>query len=1227
MPATLVCCNLALAGRSYTIGTGGGGQSQQISKEIQAQLPSYEPVLQEPVSLTHKRGKELLNDPWFNKGTGFSKSERERLQIRGLLPPRISSMKVQAERFMNEYLHGVTMIPPEEIETGGVTTEMARRWQLLSLLHSRNETLFYRILIDNFEDMAAVVYTPTVGWVCSNYHKLYKRPRGMYFSAKDKGEMAAMVWSWPQSDVHAIVVTDGSRILGLGDLGLNGLGIPVGKLDLYCAAAGFHPSKVLPCVIDVGTNNVKLREEPLYMGLQMSRLTGPAYYDILDEFVTAVMARWPNAVLQFEDFEMQHALTLLERYRKHHLVFNDDIQGTAATALAGVYGALRVLGCRSAEIAKQRIVCVGAGSAGMGVVKMVAAGMERVGGLTPEQAASNFWLLDAEGLITRSRPGVPDYVERFARPAGSVDVEGEGLLQVVQRVKPTILMGLAGAGRLFTDEVLAAVATGCDRPVVMPMSNPISEMECTAEAAMAATQGRCVFASGSPQPPVTLNGEQRLMSQANNMYVFPGVALGAFLGSTGIVTDGMMMAAAETLPDLISDADVQQGLYWFLILGPILLFTILVHELGHCLAARQVGGEAHSILLWPLGGLAFIGHDKGPKADIWVAVAGPLTHVPMTIFWLLMLLLATWVAYRTTHITLLWPNPLTTETLGIAICVGAVVLNITVFAFNLLVPAYPLDGGRILVDSLLTCGVADTTACKITIAVAAPIAVGIIVLGAIWLQVVTILAASVSRVKTQGDRTSFAGLFDAGKLLDLLVVNPVLGAVNSDSSSTSDLSTMLPTSPEDGGLAGYSPFMGVPWGNTVNCVSEPLASSPLDLPGSPMSPGVMFNPSPSGLGAQGSPADLSHLDAAQLLGAQGGMCGMAGRPKFKPRKNSEPKIGPDGQPRLNARQRRTLRRAKERALKGLLEVSQALLQKAEVQVTVPNISHLTALEELAAVEAEKELAASSGGMGDVDGHLLSHCGTSATGKVGGAAGNGRPAGVTRSQQLAAAAAAVEESVCEIARAAVAAVTAQATGKDTSSAAAAAQAAAAQAASAAASAGAVLPPGFVLPEAEEPTSEDLPACTSDPPPGSVHPTNSSPLCSPLQSPTPAISSGPAGAGKAAGSQLEGIDIAGLIGQLSLKKDEGMVDDKLIRDLQIIQSLIGALKAPSASGGLEGPNGGATIAQVAACTSPSPACGSTGTRSSTRSAAGSRTMAKRSSSYSPSSAAALNAVLPL
>ena len=477
------------------------------------------------------------------------------------------------------------------------------------------------LLIEHFERMAPLVYTPSVGWACVNYHLLYRRPRGMFFSADDRGAFASMALNWPRNDVQAIVVSDGSRILGLGDLGLNGMGICVGKADLYVAAAGFDPSRVLPVVLDVGTDNPRLLSDPLYMGVRRPRLKGREYYETADELMGALTRRWPRAVVQFEDFAIDVARPLLDRYRHHHVVFNDDIPGTAAVALGGLYGAMRAQGMPRAALARQRVVVVGAGSAGMGVVETLARGMERsaaaaaggagVGGSAAADggpprggggwASGRFWVLDKDGLITRARAGLPEHVAPFARPAPTkegaaaddcpgqeggggggggddaaalADAEGEDLVSVVRRVRPTVLLGLAGAGKLFTPEVLRAMADGvaahaganglARRPVVFAMSNPTSKLECTAQEAHDHTGGAAIYASGSPQPDVVPSGggggaPPFSTSQANNLYVFGGVALGAHLARVPAVTDGMLMAAAEVLPELVAEEDARKG--------------------------------------------------------------------------------------------------------------------------------------------------------------------------------------------------------------------------------------------------------------------------------------------------------------------------------------------------------------------------------------------------------------------------------------------------------------------------------------------------------------------------------------------------------------------------------------------------------------------------------------------------------------------------------------------
>lgn len=508
-------------------------------------------------SVARARGLDLLHNPVYNKGMGHHHAERERLGLRGLLPPRVMDMDEQMTRVLDHYWNGLSYIDASQVESGGITQESTRKWNVLQALQDRNETLFYKVLIENFVEMAPIIYTPTVGWACINYSKLFRRTRGMYFTARDKGEMASMVWNWPRNEVDAIVVTDGSRILGLGDLGANGLGIPIGKLDLYVAAGGFHPQRILPCVIDVGTNNEELRNDPLYIGLKQPRLRGDEYYEVVDEFVRAVMGRWPKAVLQFEDFNTEHALPLLERYRHHHTMFNDDVQGTAAMALAGIYGAMTVLGKPPSAITEQKFVVVGAGSAGMGVISMIAQGMVDHG-LSPEQAAANFWVLDNRGLITAQRPNLPPHVQRFARrDPGSTD--GMSLVDTIKHAKPTALMGLSGAGRLFTPQALTLMGQLNDRPLIFPLSNPTLKMECTHEDAQKYCKGRAIFASGSPQPDVTFEGKVCAASQANNLYIFPGLALGAFLAQGNVVTDAMVMAAAKAIPEMITPEELEHG--------------------------------------------------------------------------------------------------------------------------------------------------------------------------------------------------------------------------------------------------------------------------------------------------------------------------------------------------------------------------------------------------------------------------------------------------------------------------------------------------------------------------------------------------------------------------------------------------------------------------------------------------------------------------------------------
>nr|AIT70123.1 malic enzyme [Desmarestia viridis] len=509
-------------------------------------------------------GKSVLADPLVNKGTAFLWSERERFHLRGLLPARMVTMEEQTEKVLGEFREGAwdkaARDPNDEMVSAGLTPDNIRKWEYLKGIQAQNETLFFRVLMDNFAEMASVVYTPTVGWACLNYSRMFRVARGMYFSSRDRGHMTSIAYNWPSHEVDAIVVTDGSRILGLGDLGMNGMGISIGKLDLYVAAAGFHPARVLPCVIDVGTNNEKLRKDKSYLGLNQARLEGDEYLQIVDEFVAAIKARWPKALIQFEDFRTEYASKLLERYRYDHLCFNDDIQGTAATALAGIYAGLSAMDRPYSDIRDLRFVVCGAGSAGMGVVHWLSKAMEKHGA-TPEEAAGNFWVLDADGLITEGRnASIEKATRRFARPAGDGTLEdGADVETVVKKVRPEVLLGLSGAGRIWSPQTIEALAEGTERPLIFPMSNPSHKSECSAEDAAKYAQGRGIFASGSPFEDASFEGKVLPSNQSNNLYVFPGLALGAKLCQATVVTDGMIMAASEALAGSNKAEDLAVG--------------------------------------------------------------------------------------------------------------------------------------------------------------------------------------------------------------------------------------------------------------------------------------------------------------------------------------------------------------------------------------------------------------------------------------------------------------------------------------------------------------------------------------------------------------------------------------------------------------------------------------------------------------------------------------------
>jgi malate dehydrogenase (oxaloacetate-decarboxylating)(NADP+) len=481
------------------------------------------------------RGLALLRDPLLNKGTAFSGEERDALGLRGFLPAAVLSMQSQVERVLTN-LRGL----PSDLE----------KYVALNALHDRNEALFFRVVCDHIDEIQPLIYTPTVGLACQRYGLIFQRPRGLFISANDRGRISEILSNWPYR-TKLIVVTDGERILGLGDLGANGMGIPVGKLSLYSACAGIHPELCLPVMLDVGTNNEEFLNDPYYIGLRQKRITGAVYDAFVDEFVTAARAAFPGVLIQFEDFANHSAFRLLHKYRDDACVFNDDIQGTAAVALAGLFSALRATG---GKLKDQTLLFLGAGEAATGIAELVVSAM-KAEGLTETEALRRNWLVDSRGLVVKDRAGLSGHKLRFAHDQAPIG----DFLAAIQTLKPTAIIGVAAAGGAFTPEVLQAMARINERPVVFALSNPTSKAECSAEQAYFHTEGRALFACGSPYDPVKFNGNSFVPRQGNNSYIFPGVGLGVIASGSRLVTDEMFMAAAHTLANSVSEADLRQG--------------------------------------------------------------------------------------------------------------------------------------------------------------------------------------------------------------------------------------------------------------------------------------------------------------------------------------------------------------------------------------------------------------------------------------------------------------------------------------------------------------------------------------------------------------------------------------------------------------------------------------------------------------------------------------------
>jgi malic enzyme len=493
------------------------------------------------------RGTHLLNHPMYNRSTAFTRDERRALGLDGLLPATVANQDLQARR-----AYGNIARKADALE----------RFIGLAAIQDRNEHLFYRVLVDHLEEFLPIVYTPTVGRACQEYSRIFRRARGLWITPEHRGQIYEALGHAPYADVRLIVVTDNERILGLGDQGAGGMGIPVGKVALYVAAAGIHPTETLPVSLDVGTDNEELLRDELYIGYRHPRLRGADYDSLVDEFVTAVTHRWPKALLQWEDFKQWNAFRLLDRYRARLPSFNDDIQGTAATALAGLRAGERATGT---PLARQRIVMAGAGAAGTGIARLIRAALVREG-VQGADLLRALALVDAEGLVLDSDVSNVEYRRGLSWPSALAESLGLGaasprdLLAVVRAFRPTALIGASGCPGLFSEAVVRAMARHVERPLIFPLSNPTASAEATPRDLLRWTEGRAIVATGSPFGSVEWNGRTVRIGQGNNVFVFPGVGLGALVAEAREVTDAMFAAAAETLSDQVSQADLAEGL-------------------------------------------------------------------------------------------------------------------------------------------------------------------------------------------------------------------------------------------------------------------------------------------------------------------------------------------------------------------------------------------------------------------------------------------------------------------------------------------------------------------------------------------------------------------------------------------------------------------------------------------------------------------------------------------
>lgn len=482
-------------------------------------------------------GYKLLHDPRRNKGTAFTKEERVKYKLEGLLPEGVESMKTQLLRVNEQLDH--------------FNHNINKYVYLLQLLDN-NETLFFRTIMNNPVKYMPIIYTPTVGDACIQFGHLFRRPRGMYISINDKGNIKNILKNWVQQDVRFTVVTDGERILGLGDLGISGMGIPIGKLCLYTACAGVPPEHTLPIVLDAGTNNETLLDDPLYPGLKIKRVRGKEYEDFIDEFVFSINEVFPDICIQFEDFAGTNAIKILNKYKDKVCCFNDDIQGTAAVIDSGLLTACKITGI---PLEDHRFLFLGAGAAAVGIAElMIKVMLER--GITEKEAYKNFWLFDSKGIVSRSRKDL----EAHKLPFANNDLVCDNFLNAIQQIKPTAIIGLSTQKGAFDKNVIELMSKLNDKPIIFPCSNPTSHSECTAEEAYTWSDGRAVFASGSPFNAVTIGNKTYFPSQGNNVYIFPAMGLAVFAAKAKRVTDGMFIAALYSLSNQVTASDIEKGL-------------------------------------------------------------------------------------------------------------------------------------------------------------------------------------------------------------------------------------------------------------------------------------------------------------------------------------------------------------------------------------------------------------------------------------------------------------------------------------------------------------------------------------------------------------------------------------------------------------------------------------------------------------------------------------------